>query len=199
MKTYLLTFGLGIILALNGFSQTEIKGEMLDENGEALIGATILIEGTTNGAITDIDGKFAFSTDSEPPFNLKVSFIGYKDQIIAFSDKGQKLKIKMEPSALMLEMLEISDFRVSEKQRQDPLTVESMDILAIKETPADNFYDGLAMMKGVDLTSASLGFKVINTHPNQSSQVILGRLYSSLQNALLPSIAGAPRRLPSRL
>ena len=180
MKTYLLTFGLGIILALNGFSQTEIKGEMLDENGEALIGATILIEGTTNGAITDIDGKFAFSTYSEPPFNLKVSFIGYKDQIIAFSDKGQKLKIKMEPSALMLEMLEISDFRVSEKQRQDPLTVESMDILAIKETPADNFYDGLAMMKGVDLTSASLGFKVINTRgfnstsPVRSLQLIDG-------------------------
>lgn len=180
MKTYLLLIAFVLFQALGGLSQTEIKGDMQDENGEALIGATVLIEGTTIGAITDIDGKFSFNTDKTPPFNLKLSFIGYEDQIIAYEAQGQKLKVKMKPSAVMLEMLEVTDFRVSEKQRQDPLTVESMDILAIKETPADNFYDGLAMLKGVDLTSASLGFKVINTRgfnstsPVRSLQLIDG-------------------------
>ena len=111
---------------------------------------------------------------------LRVSYIGYENQLIDFSSAGQKLNVQMELSAVMLEAFEISDFRVSEKQRQDPLTVETMDILAIKETPADNFYDGLAMLKGVDLTSASLGFKVINTRgfnstsPVRSLQLIDG-------------------------
>ena len=161
-------------------AQTEVRGEMLDENGEPLIGATIQIQGTTTGAITDLDGKFKFTTDTEPPFLLRVNYIGYEDQLIDFSSAGQKLNLQMEPSAIMLEAFEISDFRVSEKQRQDPLTVETMDILAIKETPADNFYDGLAMLKGVDLTSASLGFKVINTRgfnstsPVRSLQLIDG-------------------------
>ncbi|MDA7744540.1 TonB-dependent receptor [bacterium] len=161
-------------------AQTEVTGEMLDENGEPLIGAAIQIQGTTTGAITDLDGKFKFTTETEPPFVLKVSYIGYEDQLIDFSSAGQKLNVQMAPSAVMLEAFEISDFRVSEKQRQDPLTVETMDILAIKETPADNFYDGLAMLKGVDLTSASLGFKVINTRgfnstsPVRSLQLIDG-------------------------
>ncbi|NND76860.1 MAG: TonB-dependent receptor, partial [Flavobacteriales bacterium] len=54
------------------------------------------------------------------------------------------------------------------------------DLLAIKETPADNFYDGLGNLKGVDLTAASLGFKVINTRgfnstsPVRSLQLIDG-------------------------
>ena len=40
-----------------------------------------------------------------------------------------------------------------------------MDIIAIKETPAANFYDGLGALKGVDITAASLGFKIINNSP----------------------------------
>ncbi len=55
-----------------------------------------------------------------------------------------------------------------------------MDLLAIKETPAANFYDGLGALKGVDLTAASLGFKIINTRgfnstsPVRSLQIIDG-------------------------
>lgn len=55
-----------------------------------------------------------------------------------------------------------------------------MDLLAIKATPSDNFYDGLGSMKGVDLTAASLGFKIINmrgfnsTSPVRSLQIIDG-------------------------
>lgn len=55
-----------------------------------------------------------------------------------------------------------------------------MDLLAIKETPAANFYDGLGSLKDVDLTAASLGFKVVNTRgfnstsPVRSLQLIDG-------------------------
>jgi outer membrane receptor protein involved in Fe transport len=70
--------------------------------------------------------------------------------------------------------------RLSEKQKEAPLTVEAMDAIAIKETPASNFYEGLGQLKGVDLTSASIGFKVINTRgfnstsPVRSLQLIDG-------------------------
>jgi len=180
MKTYVLLSLICVFQFLNAQAQTEVKGKMQDENGEPLIGATVQIEGTTIGAITDLDGNFKFKSETNPPFNLKISYIGYEDQTIEFLKAGQKIDVKMAPSAVMLEAFEVSDFRISEKQRQDPLTVESMDILAIKETPADNFYDGLAMLKGVDLTSASLGFKVINTRgfnstsPVRSLQLIDG-------------------------
>ena len=55
-----------------------------------------------------------------------------------------------------------------------------LDILAIKETPSANFYDGLGGFKGVDISTASLGFKIINTRgfnstsPVRSLQIIDG-------------------------
>ena len=64
--------------------------------------------------------------------------------------------------------------------KQNPLTVETMDAIAIKQTPAANFYEGLAHLKGVDITSASIGFKIINTRgfnstsPVRSLQLIDG-------------------------
>ena len=54
-------------------------------------------------------------------------------------------------------------FAPNAKQKQAPLTVEALDLISIKEAPALNFYEALGNMKGVDLTSASIGFKIINT------------------------------------
>jgi outer membrane receptor protein involved in Fe transport len=76
--------------------------------------------------------------------------------------------------------VEITGSRLSEKQKESPLTVESMDQIAIRQTPAFNFYEGLGQLKGVDITSASLGFKIINTRgfnstsPVRSLQIIDG-------------------------
>ena len=70
--------------------------------------------------------------------------------------------------------------RVSDKQKQAPLTVESMDLIAIKEAPTGDFYQGLGTLKGVDMVAASFGFKVINTRgfnstsPVRSLQLIDG-------------------------
>lgn len=181
MKTYYLFTTVLIFVATIALGQTKISGKVVDPSiGEALIGASIIVEGTSIGTTTDLDGKFQFSTDLSLPLNLVISFIGYEQQVITYSSPGQKVEVKMLPTANLLDAFEVTDFRISEKQRQEPLTVERMDIIAIKETPADNFYDGLAMMKGVDLTSASLGFKVINTRgfnstsPVRSLQLIDG-------------------------
>jgi outer membrane cobalamin receptor len=79
-----------------------------------------------------------------------------------------------------LKALEIKDIRISEKQKQAALTVEAMDLIAIKDVAGGNFYEGLANLKGVDITAASLGFKVINTRgfnstsPVRSLQLIDG-------------------------
>lgn len=177
---FLTTIFLTTFLCLS-FSQTKVEGTVLDpSNGESLIGATVVVEGTTEGTTTDLDGKFSFETQRPLPLSLKVSFIGYEPQIVNYDGKEKKFKVQLSPSATMLEAFEVVDFRITERQKQEPLTVERMDILAIKETPSDNFYDGLAMLKGVDITSASLGFKVINTRgfnstsPVRSLQLIDG-------------------------
>ncbi len=81
---------------------------------------------------------------------------------------------------LQLEGTTIKGARISEKLKESPLTVESMDMIGIRETPAVNFYEGLGSLKGVDLVSPSLAFKVLNTRgfnstsPVRSLQIIDG-------------------------
>lgn len=158
----------------------ELSGTITDsDSGEPLFGASVVITGTAVGATTDFDGKFKFNVGKQPPFQISVSYIGYLKQDIEVKSLAP-LDIKLATDAVMLEGVVVTDVRVSEKQKESALTVESMDIIAIKETPAANFYDGLGNLKGVDLTAASIGFKVINTRgfnstsPVRSLQVIDG-------------------------
>ncbi|MCF8465253.1 MAG: TonB-dependent receptor [Flavobacteriales bacterium] len=164
-----------------GFSQAQdFSGTITDsESGEPLFGASIVLTGTAVGSTTDFDGKFKFNAGKQPPFQVTVSYIGYLKQDIQVTSLAP-LTIKLATDAVMLEGVVVTDVRVSEKQKESALTVETMDIIAIKETPAANFYDGLGNLKGVDLTAASIGFKVINTRgfnstsPVRSLQVIDG-------------------------
>lgn len=162
-------------------AQNVVEGTIIDRiSSEPLIGASVVIQGTTTGEITDLDGKFRIETDRSFPLTLEISYIGYQPQTFQVASGGEKIKVKMISQNYELDAFEVTESRISDQQKQSPLTVESMDVIAIKETPAANFYEGLGALKGVDLTSASIGFKVINTRgfnstsPVRSLQIIDG-------------------------
>ena len=72
----------------------------------------------------------------------------------------------------------------SDKEKESALSIETMSINDIKETPSTDFYEGLSHMKGVDLTSASLGFKVVNTRGfNSTSPVRTLQIIDGVDNA----------------
>jgi len=161
-------------------SQT-INGTIHDLiTGEPLIGATVLIKGTTSGASADVNGAFTFTPDKPLPLTLVCSYIGYVPQEKTVTSFTEKLSFKLKAVQTDLKEISITDSRITDKQKESPLTVEALDMIAIKETPAANFYEGLGQLKGVDLTSASIGFKVINTRgfnstsPVRSLQIIDG-------------------------
>jgi len=163
------------------YAQKNIKGEVSDElTGEPLIGATLIWQGTSSGTVTDWDGSYLLPVKVDLPAVLVVSYVGYEPKELNVEPGTNKLKIKLAERVIKITGVEILGQRISEKQKAAPLTVESLDLVAIKETASDNFYDGLGVLKGVDLTSASLGFKVINTRgfnstsPVRSLQIIDG-------------------------
>ena len=169
-----------VTLAANA-QQYKLRGVVSDGlTGETLIGASVVVKGTTTGATTDIDGRFEIALNELPPYTLLVSFIGYTMQEIQVKSLDQELKFKLSTDQVLLKEAEVIGSRISEKQKQAPLTVESMDLIAIKEAPTGDFYEGLGTLKGVDMTSASMGFKVINTRgfnstsPVRSLQLIDG-------------------------
>ncbi len=168
------------LYAITTFSQTTIKGIILDaSNNDPIIGGTLVIQGTGDGTASDWDGTFEFSTEQALPFMLEFSYTGYETKVVEVNST-KRLEVFLSEGVVTIDAVTVKGSRISDKQKESPLTVESMDILAIKETPAANFYDGLGALKGVDLTAASLGFKVINmrgfnsTSPVRSLQIIDG-------------------------
>ena len=72
-----------------------VSGVVKDVTGEPIIGANVVEKGTTNGSITDIDGKFSFSI-SKPVVTLSVSYIGYQPQDYAYKGQGSVIIILKE-------------------------------------------------------------------------------------------------------
>jgi outer membrane receptor protein involved in Fe transport len=162
-------------------AQTTIRGEIKDANNkEGLANATVIVKGTTEGAVADLFGKFELTTTQKFPLVLVVTYIGYADKEVSLSSNQPKLVVELSEDAVTIDQVEVKGRRISEKKVQSPLTMETMDAIAITETPAANFYDGLGSLKEVDLTAASLGFKIINTRgfnstsPVRSLQIIDG-------------------------
>ena len=163
-----------------GFSQVNINGTIFDgQTNETLIGANIIVKGENNGTSTNYQGEFLISSNKNFPIDLIISYLGYEEKIIKL-EKKIDLKIKLFPNTKNLKEVKIVDNRITKKQKEAALTVEALDIIAIKSTPSANFYDALGSLKGVDISSASLGFKVINTRgfnstsPVRSLQIIDG-------------------------
>lgn len=77
----------GILLSVNAWAQTAVKGNVSDEQGEPIIGANVLVKGTTNGAITDLNGNYTI-TDVGKNATLVFSFVGYISQEISVGGKS---------------------------------------------------------------------------------------------------------------
>lgn len=118
-----LSLFLFLLIPLKGYSDespmpevvqqnSKVKGTVKDAHGEPVIGANVTVVGTSSGSITDMDGNF--SVDAAPGAKIKVSFIGYKDQIVTVR-KGISLNIVLEEDALSLGEVEVVAYGVQKK------------------------------------------------------------------------------------
>ena len=84
INNYIKLFLLAIVSLGAGHltGQGQIAGTIVDDTGEPLIGANVLVAGTTEGTITDFDGAFSFNTSAAFPLTVMVSFTGYSTQEI---------------------------------------------------------------------------------------------------------------------
>lgn len=89
-----------------------VKGQVVDSNGEPIIGASVLLKGTTQGTITDFDGNF--SLDNASKATLVVSFIGYKTQEIVVNGQST-LQITLAEDTEVLEEVVVVGYGVQKK------------------------------------------------------------------------------------
>ena len=91
----------------------KVSGQVVDQEGEPLIGATIKVKGAQSGAITDFDGKFTI--DAPANGTLVVSYVGYKDREIAVRGRAILNQIQMESDAMMLDQVVVVGYGVQKK------------------------------------------------------------------------------------
>ena len=122
-----------------------IKGTVLDENGSALPGVTVLVKGTTIGVSTDVKGNFSITLPGEKDNSLIFSFIGMQTQVIKCTD-DKPLKITMKTDASQLEEVTVISTGYSSLPRKDMVgaytTVKAEDIMMPAYNSIDQMLQG---------------------------------------------------------
>ena len=162
MKKHLIHFLLVAVLSVfsaAAFAQTTVRGQLVDsETGEPLVGAAVMVEGTSQGTVTDIDGYFKQSVAQGGTLVFK--YVGFKDLKKKITQKGASVDlgtIKMEPDAVMLADVTItSSIAVA---RKTPVAVSTIDPVFIEEKlGTQEFPEILKSTPGIYATKDGGGF-----------------------------------------
>lgn len=104
----------GVQTAQQGTGKYKLTGTVVDGNGEPIIGASVLEQGTKNGTVTDIDGNFVLNTSKENP-TLDISYIGFLSQQVK-ARNGVATKVTMKENAQNLEELVVVGYGTMKKK-----------------------------------------------------------------------------------
>ena len=142
----------------------QISGELHDQkSGEALVGAIVQIKEAHVVTTTDASGKFTVKAPLKFPFVLNVSIVGYESQDFVVETATGNLDLKLNPQVLLINEVVVSASKTEESILKSPVAIDKLDIITIRETPAPTFFDAMENVKGVQMTTGSLTFKVPNT------------------------------------
>src|SRR3954469_24695718 len=159
---------IALLVCSTAISQTvaliEISGTVINhEKNEPLSDVSVQIKGSVTGTITDNTGNFVLRTKQRLPFTLVFTSVGFEPKELEVKSLGSKLQVAMVTQTVLGNEVVVTASRVPENILRSPVAIEKLDIRAIKETPAPNFYDALENVKGVQMTTSSLTFKIPNT------------------------------------
>ena len=114
-KTLLLLFVCLFVGISHAQAQVTVKGTVISsENNEPVIGASVLVKGTTNGTVTDLDGNFNLTVASNS--TIVISFIGYSDQEYRISKDNTVLNVNLKEDTEMIDEVVVVGYGVQKKE-----------------------------------------------------------------------------------
>ena len=135
-------------------SQQKVTGKVKDANGEPLIGVSILVKGTTNGTVTDIDGNFSLQADKGAV--LEVSYIGYATQTVTVT--GAPLNLVMKEDSEQLEEVVVTALGIKRAEKALSYNVQKVgqdEIVRVKDANFVNSLNG--KIAGVSINKSASG------------------------------------------
>ncbi|HTN05162.1 TonB-dependent receptor [Agriterribacter sp.] len=184
-KTYRFSAALLLLLSsLNSFSQSHtLSGAVKNSASKEFVSAvSVIIKGTTEGTFTDSRGNFKLTTSQSLPLTLVFSSIGFETKELQVTGTDP-VEAELTPSSVLGEEIVIAATRTATKAMESPVTIERVSAANIRNTPATSYYDMVAQLKGVDVTTSSLTFKTPSTRGfNFSGNTRLNQLVDGMDN-----------------
>ncbi|MEP6514388.1 MAG: carboxypeptidase-like regulatory domain-containing protein, partial [Parafilimonas sp.] len=151
-------------LSIPVYSQTgaTVTGTVKNsKSGEKIAAVSITVKGAATGTYTDDKGNFKLFSVQKPPFTIVVSSVGYANREVNIESSGQAVNVELEPTYVLGEDIVVAASRLPERILESPVSIERISTADIRNAPASSYYDVIANVKGVDVTTASLTFKTI--------------------------------------
>ena len=161
-----------------------VKGKVVDKGGEAVIGANILVKGTSTGAVTDLDGNYTLSVS--PNATLVFSYIGMKSQTVAVNNRKQ-IDVTLEDEAKAIDAVVVTALGIKRSEKALSYNVQKVDNSALTKVKEANFVNSLSgKVAGVNITRSSAGIG------GATSVVMRGSKSISGNNNVLYVVDGMP-------
>jgi outer membrane receptor protein involved in Fe transport len=174
-----------LILTIAARAQTTtISGTVRNsETREPVPFVTVAIKGTGSGTFTNEKGAFKLTTSRTYPLTLQFSSVGFVPKEVPVSGGGTAIDVDLTPGSDLGSEVVVSASRVPERILESPVSIERMNVGAVRASAAPNYYDGIANLKGVDLTTSSLTFRTISTRGfNGSGNLRFNQLVDGMDN-----------------
>lgn len=181
---YLCLFVLFNLYAVTSSAQQQnvITGTVKNKTGDVMPGATIGIKGTAFGTITDGAGRFKLSTTHAFPITLTISSIGFSSQQVVVNSASD-ISVDLSSAEILGSEVVVAASRVSESILESPVSIEKLNITAIREIAAPSFYDALPSLKGVESSVQSLTFRTVTTRGfNTNGNTRFNQLMDGMDN-----------------
>ena len=149
-----------------------VKGKVVDKGGEAIIGANILVKGTSTGAVTDLDGNYTLSVS--PNATLVFSYIGMKSQTVAVNNRKQ-IDVTLEDEAKAIDAVVVTALGIKRSEKALSYNVQKVDNSALTKVKEANFVNSLSgKVAGVNITRSSAGIGGATSVVMRGSKSIAG-------------------------
>ena len=153
---------IAVLLTTFIYSQTTVTGTVVSEDNTPIPGANIMFDATT-GAISNFDGDFTIVVNASPPFDLKVSSIGFETATISIDGDNLSIDVTLSESTNLLDEVVLSASRTPERLFESPVTVERFDYKDIAQSTGSSFYQSLENLKGVQINQGAMLLPIVNT------------------------------------
>ncbi|MEP4534624.1 MAG: TonB-dependent receptor [Cyclobacteriaceae bacterium] len=138
--------------------QATIAGIVVDQTGEPLIGATVIIHELDRGITTDIDGRFSFANMREANYHLHVSYVGFEAITLAVkANGGDEIRIELEPTSLELNEIVVESNHYKTGPREHTLSMEIIDAEYLKQNNKGTLINSLETLPGINAINTGVG------------------------------------------